>query len=1162
MRQILLVFSLFCASYITVNAQTNTWTGAGANTNWNTVANWSLNAVPTAAHDVVIPTGFNVIINVAATTKSIVVQGNATLNIASNLSFVNASSFTENVTVNWSNSNLTGGGTLTNNGTVNLLSTGSRYITNATTIVNNGLFTMPDGGYLYLYDTSIFNNTAEGVFDIQSNGVIYRNGDEHSFNNDGLLKKTGADNNSQIQCRLTNSGIISVEDGTLTLNGSVKTFNSGVYNVATDSGLILETQINSSGTFTGVLNGALIWSNNLSVEDAVTFNFTGTSGVQWRGNSLIGGGTLTNMSRIDLSLSGSRYISDGTTLNNQGLVTMPSGGYLYLYDTSVFNNTSSGVFDFQSDGVIYRNGESHSFNNVGLLKKTGGSGNSQIQCKLANSGTISVESGTLTLNGSIKTFNSGVYNVISNSQLILGTQIDVSGTLSGVLDGALTWSNDISVASTATFNFTGETGVHWTARNLIGGGTLTNASTITLATSGSRYIVNGTTLNNQGLMTMPSGGYLYLYGTSVFNNTSSGVFDFQSDGVIYRDGESHSFNNVGLLKKTGGSGNSQIQCKLTNSGTISVESGTLTLNGSIKTFNSGVYNVVPNSQLILGTQIDVSGTLSGVLDGALTWISDMSVANAATFNFTGSTGVNWNSNSLIGGGTLTNASKINLAGSGSRYITGTITTLVNSGTITMPSGGYLYLYHDTTLDNQASGVIDIQSDAQIYSNGNGALSINNAGLFKKSLGNGTSNVHPPITNSGVIEANSGTLNFQNGVNFNNTINGIVKGTANIDIPLTATFTNDGTFAPGGSPGTLTVLGDYKSSDTSVLDVELNGLVQGTEYDLLSITGTNVVFDGDVNVTMGFDAAVGNSFTIATVSGTIATKSLTTPLTADYDGFRYTFDVTYPNDKAVRLTISSRVDIQPPTVITQDVTLQLNASGNATLTASQVNNGSSDNGTSSANLVYELSKTNFNCGDLGSNTVTLTVTDEAGNSASAPATITVEDVTAPTVTCPADQTVEVNAVEYILPDYLATGGLTVSDNCSFTVVQSPVAGTELTHGVHSITFAVTDAGGNEGTCSFDLTVNDLSLGIEDHELNDSAVLLYPNPVHHILTIENVGHLELLSADIVDITGKTMSTINLEHMGLTKEVSLESYASGIYFMKIKGKTGMLTKRIIKE
>ena len=37
--------------------QTNTWDGSSSN-NWNTPANWSLNQVPTSAHDVVIDSIF------------------------------------------------------------------------------------------------------------------------------------------------------------------------------------------------------------------------------------------------------------------------------------------------------------------------------------------------------------------------------------------------------------------------------------------------------------------------------------------------------------------------------------------------------------------------------------------------------------------------------------------------------------------------------------------------------------------------------------------------------------------------------------------------------------------------------------------------------------------------------------------------------------------------------------------------------------------------------------------------------------------------------------------------------------------------------------------------------------------------------------------------
>ena len=235
---------------------------------------------------------------------------------------------------------------------------------------------------------------------------------------------------------------------------------------------------------------------------------------------------------------------------------------------------------------------------------------------------------------------------------------------------------------------------------------------------------------------------------------------------------------------------------------------------------------------------------------------------------------------------------------------------------------------------------------------------------------------------------------------------------------------------------LSANGTFKSSATSVLDVELNGLTSGTQYDVLAITGSNAIFDGDVNVTLGFEPIVGNAFTVATTTGTITTKSLTTPLTSDYLGKRYTFNVTYPGDNSVRLVVSNILDIQAPTVVTQNVTLQLNASGNATLTAAQINNGSADNCSLAANLTYSLSQTAFTCANLGANIVTLTVTDEANNSANQTATVTVVDSINPTVTCGGNTTVNSNG-NYILPNYITNSTASASDNCS--VYLGPNAG---------------------------------------------------------------------------------------------------------------------------
>ena len=625
-----LLFTILIAFSVTLFAQTNTWNG-NVDTNWSNAANWSLNAVPTASNDVVIPTGKTVNLNVAGTTKSIVVQGNSTLNMPNTLSILNASSFAANVTVNWTSGSFVGGGILTNNGTINLNTAGNRYISNATTLTNNGVFNMPGGGSFNLYDTSIFNNTASGVFDIQEDCTISYSGTTHNFINAGLLKKTGGDNIAYISTILTNTGTISVENGVLAMNSLGKNFNGGVYNVTTGNELVLGIQINVSGTLTGLLDGPMTWNGNVSVAAASTFNFTGDTRVNWISGSLIGGGTLTNTSTINLTTAGNRYISGETTLNNSGLFTMPGGGTFNLYDTSIFNNSASGIFDIQEDCTISYSGTAHNFINAGLLKKTGGDTIAYISTILTNTGTISVENGVLALNSLGKNFNGGVYNVTTDNELVLSIQINVSGTLTGLLDGAMTWNGNVSVATTSTFNFTGATRVNWISGSLIGGGTLTNASTINLTTAGNRYISGETTLNNSGLFTMPGGGSFNLYDTSIFNNTASGVFDIQEDCTISYSGTAHNFINTGLLKKTGGDNIAYISTILTNTGTISVENGVLAMNSLEKNFNGGIYNVTMDNELVLGIQINVSGTLTGLLDGPMTWNGNVSVRRSVHF---------------------------------------------------------------------------------------------------------------------------------------------------------------------------------------------------------------------------------------------------------------------------------------------------------------------------------------------------------------------------------------------------------------------------------------------------------------------------------------------------------------------------------------------------
>jgi hypothetical protein len=92
--------------------------------------------------------------------------------------------------------------------------------------------------------------------------------------------------------------------------------------------------------------------------------------------------------------------------------------------------------------------------------------------------------------------------------------------------------------------------------------------------------------------------------------------------------------------------------------------------------------------------------------------------------------------------------------------------------------------------------------------------------------------------------------------------------------------------------------------------------------------------------------------------------------------------------SMKLTIK---DSQAPNpVCNNGVSVTIQQNGLVTVTPSMINNGSFDNCSPTAALVLQVSPNTFDCQSLGSKTVTLTVTDEAGNSAFCQTTVVVQD----------------------------------------------------------------------------------------------------------------------------------------------------------------------------
>ncbi|QQS27914.1 MAG: HYR domain-containing protein [Sphingobacteriales bacterium] len=94
------------------------------------------------------------------------------------------------------------------------------------------------------------------------------------------------------------------------------------------------------------------------------------------------------------------------------------------------------------------------------------------------------------------------------------------------------------------------------------------------------------------------------------------------------------------------------------------------------------------------------------------------------------------------------------------------------------------------------------------------------------------------------------------------------------------------------------------------------------------------------------------------------------------------------------TVSVEDNVAPNTVC-QNITVELDNTGNAAIAEDAVNNGSND---ACGGLSFDTNVTVFNCSDVGENAVVLTVTDAHGNSSTCSATVTVEDNTPPTAVC--------------------------------------------------------------------------------------------------------------------------------------------------------------------
>ncbi|MFH0759019.1 MAG: gliding motility-associated C-terminal domain-containing protein, partial [Bacteroidota bacterium] len=189
-----------------------------------------------------------------------------------------------------------------------------------------------------------------------------------------------------------------------------------------------------------------------------------------------------------------------------------------------------------------------------------------------------------------------------------------------------------------------------------------------------------------------------------------------------------------------------------------------------------------------------------------------------------------------------------------------------------------------------------------------------------------------------------------------------------------------------------------------------------------------------------------------------------------------------------------MDTISPVAVCQGITIQLDATGNATIVAADLDTGSTDNcGIAS----LEVIPNGFTCSEIGENMVTLTATDINGNTSQCSAVVTVQDLIQPQINCPGDAIMTAASgecsmvVNGIAPQY-------AGDNCGVHMINyklegattgngsDDASGSSFNSGVTTVWYRVTDLAGNGDSCSFQVVVLTSALPPDDAFVDRASI----------------------------------------------------------------------------
>lgn len=711
-------------------------------------------------------------------------------------------------------------------------------------------------------EVSGFSLTLNSDSVVNARGVLVVN---QTLNGAGNLNVIGT---LEHRGTISGAGTVNIVSGaTLNIGGSQPTLSRTLNNGGTTNYAATNSFVFANGRFNNLPSGLF----NVGAEKLI-FQSGGT-------NLFSNAGTIR------------KATGTGTTtfflpFNNSGTVDLLSGAL----DFGV-SGTSSGQFNGAAGTTLSFNNQTltaGSLINVPTLVISGGTNSIAGTYNVSGTSTIS---GTVTITGNVSNVGSLLDidgRVDFNSNNIVAPTITIDGVLAG--------SANVSPTATGTINFNG---------TMVGTGATNIPAGATLNIGGSQPQLLRT-INNSGTANYNvSNSFVFSNGT--FINLPGATFNVQVERLIFTSGGTNLFSNTGTLRKATGTATTNISVPFNNNGTVDLQTGTLEFGLSGGTSTNGAFNGAANTtfrftSLTLQAAASVTApnvVLSGLSNIAGTYNVSAGTSISGTANFSGNIlnvgntldifgTANFNSNNITAqtitvNGLLSGTANVSPNASGTFNFNGTMSgagatnipagatlniggsqpqlqrTLNNSGTAIYNSVNSL-VFSGGTFNNLAGGSFDARADNLIFASG-GTNLFSNAGTLEKTQGAGTTNFNLNVTNTGTVEAKSGTLGFNavynqsagttrlNGGNLSTTTllniqGGMLSGAGTI----TGHVQNAATLAPGLSPGILNITGNYTQLASGTLAVEIGGTTAGSQHDQLNVSGT-ATLDGTLSTTL-------------------------------------------------------------------------------------------------------------------------------------------------------------------------------------------------------------------------------------------------------------------------------------------------------------------------